>query len=90
MTKAPMTTQIGMPPVSRPPARIATDPARLLRFAHKAATVFAENGAPNTAAVCEAYVHAMAENHHLRRQLASLQEWGEEPTRRVDPEDPRP
>jgi hypothetical protein len=88
--KAPTTTQIGMPAVSRSPARIAADPVRLLRFARKAAIVFAESGAPNTAAVCEAYVHAMAENHHLRRQLASVQAWSEEPTRRVNSEDHNP
>lgn len=60
---------------------------RLLRFARTAGPVFAANGAPNTAAVCDAYVEAVAENDHLRRQLALVGEWSDVPTKKSDVED---
>jgi hypothetical protein len=78
-------TKIGMAPVGRPPA-LTQD--RLVRFARVAAPVFAEQGAPHTAAVCEAFLQLIAENAHLRGQLDSIQEWSDQPTRRVDPPDP--
>lgn len=72
-------THVGMPAVVRPPAMTRD---RLLRFAESGARIFAAEGAPRTAAVCEAYLASVAENDHLRRQLATLRGWGDEPTRR--------
>lgn len=83
--KGSIPTKRGMAPMRRPPMPLSGD--RLLRFARVAGPVFAAHGAPNAAAVCDAYVQAVAENDHLRRQLASFDEWSDEPTRRTDPED---
>jgi hypothetical protein len=54
---------------------------RLERFAIVGALVFAEHGCPNTAALCEGFLALVAENAHLRQQLASIQEWSDVPTR---------
>lgn len=83
--KCPTPTKRGMASMRRSPAPLSGD--RLLRYARVAGPVFAAHGAPNAAAVCDAYVQAVAENDHLRRQLASFDEWSDEPTRRTDPED---
>lgn len=76
-----LTTKVGMPPLFRPPTRSRE---QLVKFARIAAPVFVSAGAPNTAAVCDSYLSVVAENDLLRRQLASMSEWHDEPTRRVD------
>jgi hypothetical protein len=83
--KGSTSTNRGMTPMLRSPALLSGD--RLLRFARVAGPVYARHGAPNTAAVCDAYVQVVAENDLLRRQLASFDEWSDEPTRRTDPVD---
>lgn len=84
--KTPRPTKLGMAPMKRTPA--LTPAERTLRFARVAGPVFAQAGAPNTAAVCDAYVQLVAENDLLRRQLASFNEWSDEPTRQADPTPP--
>lgn len=76
----PSTTQHGMPGLQRPPA-VSRD--RLVRLARAAVPMLTQVGAVNTAAVCDAYLAEVAENDLLRRQLASLSEWREEPTRQA-------
>lgn len=75
-------TKVGMPNLPRPPAKSRE---QLVKFARVAVPLFVIQGAPNTAAVCDAYLAEVAENDLLRRQLASMSEWRDEPTRRVDP-----